>query len=221
MPGLLLDALLSGDPRRLAEHIAAAPERQFTMLDCHDGIPVRPDLDGLLPAERMRTLADHVVARGGNVSRILSAAHAGDVDVHQLNTTWFSAMDADDDRHVATRAIQLFARGVPQVYYVGLLAGSNDLEAIARTGDGRAINRHDYTLDEIATAMERPVVQRVLELVRLRNTHLAFEGRLHVDADPERLRLAWQHAEASLELEVDLPGGRARVRDGSESWRPV
>jgi sucrose phosphorylase len=221
MPALLLDALLSGDPRRLAEHIAAAPERQFTMLDCHDGIPVRPDLDGLLPAERMRALADHVVAHGGNVSRILSAAHAGDVDVHQLNTTWFSAMDADDDRHVATRAIQLFARGVPQVYYVGLLAGSNDLEAIARTGDGRAINRHDYTLGEIATAMGRPVVQRVMELVRLRNTHLAFEGRLHVDADPERLRLAWQHAEASLELEVDLPGGRARVRDGSQSWRPV
>ena len=221
MPGLLLDALLSGDPRRLAEHIAAAPERQFTMLDCHDGIPVLPDLDGLLPAERMRALADHVVAHGGNVSRILSAAHAGDVDVHQLNTTWFSAMDADDDRHVATRAIQLFARGVPQVYYVGLLAGSNDLEAIARTGDGRAINRHDYTLDEIAMAMERPVVQRVMELVRLRNTHLAFEGRLHVDADAERLRLAWQHEVSALELDVDLASGRARVRDGSESWRRV
>jgi len=110
---------------------------------------------------------------------------------------------------------------VPQVYYVGLLAGSNDLEAIARTGDGRAINRHDYTLDEIATAMERPVVQRVMELVRLRNTHLAFEGGLHVDADAERLRLAWQHAEASLELDVDLASGRARVRDGSENWRPV
>jgi sucrose phosphorylase len=69
--------------------------------------------------------------------------------------------------------------------------------------------------------MKRPVVQRVLELVRLRNTHLAFEGRLHVDADAERLRLAWQHEVSSLELEVDLASGRARVRDGSESWRVV
>ena len=33
---------------------------------------------------------------------------------------------ADDDRYLAARAIQLFARGVPQIYYVGLLAGAND-----------------------------------------------------------------------------------------------
>jgi hypothetical protein len=55
----------------------------------------------------------------------------------------------------------------------------------------------------------------------VRNTHLAFEERLRVDADAERLRLAWQHGEASLELEVDLVSGRARTRDGSERWRAV
>ena len=48
------------------------------------------------------------------------------VDVHQLNCTYYSALDCDDDRYLAARAIQLFARGVPQVYYVGLLAGEND-----------------------------------------------------------------------------------------------
>ena len=35
--------------------------------------------------------------------------------------------------------------GVPQIYYVGLLAGENDVVAVGRTGEGRAINRHDYT----------------------------------------------------------------------------
>ncbi len=48
------------------------------------------------------------------------------VDVHQLNCTYYSALGEDDDRYLAARAIQLFARGVPQVYYVGLLAGAND-----------------------------------------------------------------------------------------------
>ena len=107
------------------------------MLDCHDGIPVRPDLDGILEPGEMLDLADLVQRRGGNVNRILSDAHAdGDVDVHQLNCTYYSALDCDDDRYVAARAIQLFARGVPQIYYVGLLAGENDHAAVAEPAKG-------------------------------------------------------------------------------------
>ena len=71
--------------------------------------------------DEMLDLADLVQRRGGNVNRILSEAHAdGEVDVHQLNCTYYAALDCDDDRYVAARAIQLFARGVPQIYYVGL-----------------------------------------------------------------------------------------------------
>ena len=44
------------------------------MLDCHDGIPVRPDLDGILDPAEMLELADLVQRRGGNVNRILSDA---------------------------------------------------------------------------------------------------------------------------------------------------
>ena len=46
--------------------------------------------------------------------------------MHQLNCTYYSALGEDDERYLAARAIQLFARGVPQIYYVGLLAGAND-----------------------------------------------------------------------------------------------
>ena len=106
--------------------------------------------------------------RGGNVNRILSDAHAAEVDVHQLNCTYYSALGEDDDRYVAARAIQLFARGVPQVYYVGLLAGENDRDAVDAPGEGRAINRHDYSIGEIEEALRRPVVRRILKLVRLR-----------------------------------------------------
>jgi len=211
LPGLLLHALENADATRLAEHLARAPERQFTTLDCHDGIPVRPDLEGVLSYPEMSALAAGIVAKGGNINRILGDPGDGP-DVHQLNCTYYSALGADDDRYVAARAIQLFARGVPQLYYVGLLAGENDLEAVERTGEGRAINRHDYTASEIDSAHERPVVQPLLELVRLRREHPAFDGELEVTAeDATVLRLTWFSATDVADLVVDLETGQMRV----------
>jgi sucrose phosphorylase len=214
LPGLVLHALATGDARRLAGHLARSPERVFTTLDCHDGIPIRPDLDGILDSAEMLALTDWVERRDGNVSRLLGATPE-EVDAHQLNITYWSALDADPERYLAARAIQLFAKGVPQVYYVGLLAGANDLVAVGATKDGRAINRHDYGADEIAAALERPVVRRLLELIRLRNTHPAFDGTLAVRTDgPSVVSLRWTAGDATCSLEVDLATGRATVHDG-------
>jgi len=217
LPGTLLDAFLAGDAGDLARHLARSPERQFTMLDCHDGIPVRPDLDGILPPARMLALADHVLDRGGNVNRILSTGHADGVDVHQLNITYYSALDEDDDRYVAARAIQLFARGVPQVYYVGLLAGPNDNDAVIRSGEGRSINRHNFSADEIHASLGRPVVQRIVDLLRLRNSHPAFEGRLTVESDGSHLRMTWTNEADVLRLDVDLADATFAIRDGASA----
>jgi sucrose phosphorylase len=212
LPGLVLDAFGSGDATRLAAHLERSPERQFTTLDCHDGIPVRPDLDGVLEPAEMLRLADGVLARGGNVNRILSDSHAGGVDVHQLNCTYYSALGEHDDRYLAARAIQLFARGIPQVYYVGLLAGANDHDAVERTGEGRAVNRHDYTPAELDTALKRPVVRRLLELIRLRATHPAFAGRLAVvSPDPATLRMTWSTGSHRCSLALNLTTGRMSV----------
>jgi sucrose phosphorylase len=214
LPGLILHAFETGDARRLADHLSGMPDRVFTALDCHDGIPIRPDLDGILAPAEMLAVATLVEERGGNVSRILSSTHAAALDVHQLNCTYYSAVGGNDDRYFAARAIQLFARGVPQVYYVGLLAGENDRQAVEQTGEGRAINRHDYTLAEIDDALDRPVVRRVLDLVRLRNTHPAFDGTLVVDlVDNSRLRLTWRLASSSCSLDVDVSTGRVSVTD--------
>jgi sucrose phosphorylase len=215
LPGLLLETVRSGSTERLRSHLARSPERQFTMLDCHDGIPVRPDLDGILEPGEMLSLAEHITERGGNVNRILSDAHAGGVDVHQLNCTYYAALGEDDERYVAARAIQLFTRGVPQVYYVGLLAGGNDHAALELSGEGRAINRRNYSVGEIENELRRPVVRRVIELVRLRMTHPAFDGELCVESEADSsLRLRWEGGDARLALEVDLRGGSATLVDG-------
>ena len=163
---------------------------------------------------------------GGNVNRILSEAHAEAGDVHQLNCTYYSALGDDDERYVAARAIQLFARGVPQVYYVGLLAGLNDRDGVERTGEGRAINRHDYTSDEIRVALDRAVVGRVIDLVRIRNTHPAFDGDLVVAADDgHSVRLQWRRGADVIALEVDFANGCAALTDGGRveplaRWEP-
>ena len=212
LPGLLLDAFYAGRADRLAAHLAGSPVRQFTTLDCHDGIPVHPDLDDLLEAAAVSNLAERVVERGGNVTRLLSPGDQSELDVHQLNCTYYSALGGDDDRYLAARAIQLFARGVPQVYYVGLLAGSNDQAAVERTGEGRAVNRHDYTTEEVRDAVERPVVGRLTELIRLRNSHPAFDGSLHVERQRgSELHMQWRHQDASCSLHVDVESGDCSI----------
>ncbi len=214
LPALLLNTFYTGDTQRLSTHLAGSPARQFTTLDCHDGIPVSPDLDGILEPVEMLGLAERIDLLGGNVNRVLSELDPGAIDVHQLNCTYYSALGGDTERYLAARAIQLFARGVPQIYYVGLLAGENDTEAVTRTGEGRAINRHDYTAVEIDVALQRPVVRRLLDLVRLRNTHAAFDGELSVETDDRHsLRLRWLHHDAALALDLDLITGRAVVTD--------
>ena len=67
------------------------------------------------------------------------------MDVHQINCTFYDALGRRDDEYLVARAIQCFVPGIPQIYYVGLLAGGNDMELLRRTGVGRDINRHYYT----------------------------------------------------------------------------
>ncbi len=74
LPALLLQTFHTGDAQRLATHLAGSPVRQFTNLDCHDGIPVWPDLEGILDPVEMVDLADRIQRQGGNVNRILSEA---------------------------------------------------------------------------------------------------------------------------------------------------
>jgi sucrose phosphorylase len=206
LPLLVLHTLLGKASARLRDYLATCPRRQFTMLDCHDGIPVLPDVQGILSDEEAKRVVETCVARGANLSRLLSMDRApGGFDAHQFNCTYYSALNGDDDAYLAARAIQFFAPGVPQVYYVGLLAGRNDQAAVQATGEGRAINRHNYSVGEIEQALGKEVVQRLLKLIRFRNNYPAFDGEFSVvDSDDAALSLAWQKGNRRCQLTVDL-----------------
>ena len=214
LPYAVLEALLTGRAGLLRQHLSRCPARQFTMLDCHDGIPVKPDLDGLYAAGTARRIVQACVDRGGNLSRILSPSHRDPdgFDVHQVRCTYYSALGENDDRCVAARALQLFTPGVPQVYYAGLLAARNDLEAVRQTGEGREINRHNYTRREIDAEVQRPVVQRLLKIVRFRNEYPAFDGTFRVLPGPDsQLGLRWERGSAACTLTVELANAQATL----------
>ncbi|HBE80765.1 MAG TPA: sucrose phosphorylase, partial [Firmicutes bacterium] len=144
LPYLVLDTLFNKSSSKLREYLKIRPHKQFTMLDCHDGIPVKPDLDGLIVSEDARKLVDICLQRGANLSLIFSDQHKDKdgFDVHQIRCSYYSALNCDDDAYLAARAIQFFAPGGTQVYYVGLLDGENDVENVKKNGEGREINRH-------------------------------------------------------------------------------
>jgi sucrose phosphorylase len=143
-------------------------------------------------------------------------------DAHQINCTYYSALDCNDDAYIAARAIQFFAPGVPQVYYVGLLAGENDQTEIARTGERRAINRHNYSQEEIEDQLHKPVVERLLDLIRFRNEHRSFQGAFEVIPTGDQvLKLAWQNGESRSTLTVDLATDRTWIEYQDSKGAPV
>jgi sucrose phosphorylase len=142
--------------------------------------------------------------------------------VTQVNCTFYDALGRDDLAYLLCRAIQLFLPGVPQVYYVGLLAGGNDMELLSRTGVGRDINRHHYTRTEIDAALERPVVAALCELIRLRNSHSAFSGEFEAaETDGEsELDLRWRNGAHFARLQVNVRSRAHRLeysRDGGSA----
>lgn len=188
LPMLLLNALYYGNGTYLKNWLDMCPRNQFTTLDTHDGIGV-VDVKDLMPDEEIIRTKEDVFKFGANVKKIYNTSAYNNLDIYQLNCTYYSALGDNDKAYLLARAIQFFAPGIPQVYYVGMLAGKNDLELLEETKVGRNINRHYYTKEEVAQEINRKVVEDLLELMRFRNTHKAFNlnGDINVDLDGESI----------------------------------
>jgi sucrose phosphorylase len=204
LPMLVLNALYHHTGRVLKQWLAICPRKQITTLDTHDGIGVVDVQDLLTPEEIQQTL-DGLDEKGANTRKVFSGPEYQNLDIYQVNCTYYSALECNDDAYIAARAIQFFTPGIPQVYYVGLLAGENDIALAQQTKNGRDINRHNYTLDEISADIEKPVVQRLLRLMEFRNEYRAFDGDFTIeDAPDDQLVLAWSKPPHKAILHVNL-----------------
>jgi sucrose phosphorylase len=223
LPPLVLHALYKADAGPLAKWLAVRPPNSITVLDTHDGIgviDVGADAEGnpglLQPAE-IHNLVETIHARSHGESRQATGAAANNLDLYQVNCTYYDALGQNDTEYLIARAVQFFVPGIPQVYYMGLLAGANDMELLARSGVGRDINRHHYTREEVLAALEKPVVRRLVEIVRLRNAHPAFGGEAAVECTAaNKLAITWKLGEAWIRLDVDFAGPSAVIAYSSE-----
>jgi len=212
LPPLLLHTLYTGDAAALRRWLDVRPTNAVTVLDTHDGIgvvDVGPDQieegrPGLLTPEEVDALVEGIHTRSGGQSRQATGWAASNVDIYQVNCSYYDALGGDDEAYLLARAVQLFVPGVPQIYYVGLLAGRNDMELLARTGVGRDINRHHYSREEIERDLEQPVVRRLLELVRLRNNHPAFDGTFRAAGEGSAVVLTWEAGDHRVTLDADV-----------------
>lgn len=226
LPPLVLHTLFNATARCLKDWLRVRPRNCLTVLDTHDGIGIidvgsdpadpvaRP---GLVPPEELARIVERIHANSSGQSARATGTAAANLDVYQVNCTFYDALGGDDRAYLTARAIQFFVPGIPQIYYVGLLAGSNDMDLLERTGVGRDINRHCYTTAEIEQTLSRPVVRQLFQLIRLRNAHPAFSGefRLHDTAD-ELLHVEWISGPHYARLRVDLPNSTCQIECSRE-----
>lgn len=213
LPMLVLQAIFDKNAKNLKHWIRKRPRNTITTLDTHDGIPV-PDVEGLMTKEESRETVKHIHKHGGNDSLRASGFGSENVDIYQINCTYYSALCGDDDAYILARAIQFFVPGIPQVYYVGLFAGENDHNLLEQTGTGRDINRHSYSIKEITREIEKPVVKRLLKLIKLRATHSTFEGLFTLKHSSKlRLIMTWTKDEKSLTLDAHLKEKTATITE--------
>ncbi len=225
LPPLLLHAVFFKTAAPLKQWAQMRPRNALNVLDTHDGIGIidigadaqdRAAHPGLVPPHELDALVERIHANSGGQSRQATGAAASNLDLYQVNCTYFDALGRDEQAYLAARAVQFFLPGVPQVYYVGLLAGSNDMALLQRSGVGRDINRHHYSGAEITQALGQPVVQQLLGLIRLRNTHPAFAGCFTLlDTPAHELGLRWEHVGSWIELRVDFAAVSWAVQAGT------
>ena len=124
LPVLVLDTLFNRNTANLKRWLAISPRNAFTVLDTHDGIGI---IDVASEEGRPGLIADHVL--DGIVNKIhensegrslkATGAAASNLDLYQVNCTYFEALGRNRFHYLMARAIQFFRAG----YSPGLLRG--------------------------------------------------------------------------------------------------
>ncbi|BDP99740.1 alpha-amylase family glycosyl hydrolase [Aquiluna sp. KACHI24] len=212
---LLLHSFFTGTVDRLDNWFKLRPNNCLNVLDTHDGYGVidggpiggRP---GLITQDEMAEIFKVAERNTGGHSAIASVIPQWFSLPHQINATLPNIV-ANDTAYVIMRAVQFFLPGEPQVYYVGLFNGMDDQELFRKTGQGRDVNRHNYTPDEIAQALEQPVTKAIIALARVRK-HPAFEGQFGWSVTGEdSMELSWTKGEDKLTLSFAFKNPKFRI----------
>ncbi|MFX0555467.1 sucrose phosphorylase [Maribacter sp. CXY002] len=223
LPVLVLDTLFNANAKNLKNWLAVSPRNAITVLDTHDGIGIidvasEKGQNGLIDDEALDTIVERMHTNSRDTSRKATGEAASNLDLYQVNCTYFEALGRDENAYLIARAIQFFVPGIPQVYYVGLFAGENDMGLLSKTNVGRDINRHYYSLEEIGNQMVTPFFDKFKKLMVFRNTHVAFNGNFNLlESSEEILKIRWEKESDWAELVLDLHSMDLKISFSTEN----
>jgi sucrose phosphorylase len=204
LPPLVLHAFYREDASHLSKW---ADELEYVsdtttflnMLDTHDGVGVM-GAKNILPKEEIDFMIEKAKEHGAFISY---KTEDGKEVPYEINTTWFSALNVDDGeedtafqvkRYAASRSIPLALRGVPAIYFHGLIGTRNDIEAVLRTKSKRDINRKVVDEQDLITELKDPnstfslIAQQLIRTAEIRVRQPAF----HPNGDQRILKLSPQ-----------------------------
>lgn len=210
LPVLVLDTLFNKNTKSIKKWLEISPRNAVTVLDTHDGIGIvdvgsEDGKPGLIEDDILDNIVKKIHSNSNFESAKATGEAASNLDLYQVNCTYFAALGHDENAYLMARAIQFFVPGIPQVYYVGLFAGKNDMDLLQKSNVGRDINRHYYSEEEIKTEIAKPSFQQLKALMITRNTHPAFQGAFHlVETDTAIFNVQWVHEQHTAELYIDL-----------------
>ena len=223
LPVLVLDALFHHNAQNLKKWLKNAPRNVVTVLDTHDGIGVidvasEGNKEGLIPDMALDNIVERIHANSEGRSLKATGAAASNLDLYQVNCTYFEALGKDENAYLLARAIQFFVPGIPQVYYVGLFGDDSDMQLLKKSNVGRDINRHYYTKDEIVEKTASPMFEKLSSLMKLRNTHKAFNGNFELlNTSEDNLSIRWQHGEHWILLNANLSTFQFKIEESTNT----
>lgn len=190
LPPLLLNTLWSGDCSALSRWIMSLPPAQdgttyFNFIASHDGIGLRP-VEGLLDDEEQLALVETAQNLGGHISS--RALENNQLKPYEINISLFSALSGTHkgkdswgvERMVCAHAIMMSLEGIPAFYIHSFLGTENDLEKLDRLGQSRAINRHNWVLEELeekladSSTHHAQLLEKLSSLIAIRKRQPAF-----------------------------------------------
>lgn len=210
LPPLVLHAIASGTATKLKQWLDISPRNCVTVLDTHDGIGImdvarQDDKPGLLEDDQVDFLVESIHQKSKDASRKASGEGGSNLDIYQVNCSFYEALGKDDNDYLLARAIQFFSPGIPQVYYGGFLAAENDMELMTKTNVHRDINRPYFSFDQIEDALEKRVVKDLIRLIKFRNSHPSFDGEFSVSTpESNQLIMRWDAENTWSRLNVNL-----------------
>ena len=216
LPPLILHSIFSKDFNALTKWLKISPRNCITVLDTHDGIGIidvgpMNDKPGLLNEIEINSLVETIHFNSAGESKKATGSAASNVDLYQVNCTYYDALGQNDFDYLVARAIQLFSPGVPQIYYAGLLAEKNAMGLLSQSNVGRDINRPYVDTTVINKALEKSFTKALMKLINFRNSCSAFNGDFEVTSAQSTLKMSWKNNENSAILVINLVENTALI----------